>query len=87
MKTTKNNPNRWPGYTLDELRQRMFHNGVSLGVAGRHLAADVSTMRHGKFWLRKNTYKAIFKAFSYADILILGIKAYRKFAPLLRRQK
>lgn len=76
----------WQGHTLEELRQRMFHNGVRLGVAGRHMSADFHTMRNGKFWMRKSTYKAIFTAFSYADIIVLGIRAYRKIAPLLRKQ-
>ena len=84
-KTESSDKPQWPGYTLDELQALIRANKVRTTYTGRRLKATSRQMTKGNFWLRKETFSAAVKALTYVDFIVLGVKAYRKLAPLFKK--
>lgn len=92
LTTSKSNRRRrWEGYNLEELRCQRALAQARIMIEQHRLNRDVASLRESITKRdpssRSTMIGRMLGALSYMDWILLGIGAYRRLAPLLRKRK
>ena len=77
----------WKGYTIDELA---YHRAVALiriDVEKERISREYSRVSQGNILLSKSLFTRVVSVMSYADFIVLGVKMWRRVAPLFKKKK
>lgn len=75
------------GLTLEQMRHRIAVNSGALAVVSAQMREHCEQIAQGNIALLAVTHKRLSRGLVVLDYLILGVKAYRKLAVLLRRRR
>ena len=78
-------PRYWRGYTLDELVYEKKIIRANIDLQRRSIALHAGRVRKGNVFLNAAIFMRFMRALNYADFFVLGLRTYRKLAPLFRK--
>lgn len=85
---TNNSPDtRWKGYTLEEMTYLRATALIRIEVEKERISHEYSRLSSGNLLLSKSLFSRIVGMMSYADFIVLGIKLWRRVAPLVSKKR
>lgn len=83
MKKIPQKNHEWEGYTMDRL---VYERAVTLArieLEKERIVIEGNRVRQGNLFFNKSTFSRLMGMINYADFLVIGVKLWRRIAPLL----
>ncbi len=85
--TDKRPDSRWNGYTLEDMAYLRATTLIRIEVEKERVSHEYSRLSSGNLLLSKSLFSRIMSMMSYADFIVLGIKLWRRVAPLVSKKR
>lgn len=87
MAETNKEGRAWKGYTIDDIAYHRAVTLIRIDVEKDRISREYSRFSQGNILLSKSLFTRIVSVMSYADFLVLGVKLWRRAAPLFKKKK
>lgn len=76
----------WQGYTYEQLVYERALALARIEMEKERASAESERVRRGNFMLSRSLFSRLVSALSYADFLVIGVRMWRKLAPLFSKK-